>query len=410
MRILLVTHYYAPEIGAPQRRWSALVERFVAAGHEVAVLAPSPHYPTGRANWADPSLAPGAKTSGEHGESIHRLRFREYDRRVRGRGLDQVVTAADAFHTGVRRFAGRNRPDAIVATVPGLPTLVAGLLLGAALRCPVIVEMRDAWPDLVTARGQWDGDSATPGPGAWAVAVASVVTALQRRAAAIVTTTSTFAEILRERGMRRVLTIRHGTRTPVAAERARRTADDVALRVLYAGTVGRSQGLATAVRAAAECSRRGVPVKLRIVGDGAELAPLKELARTIDAPVEFRPLVAASALAMHYAWSDTVLVSLRAWEPLMWTVPSKLYDALATGRHVTGALAGEAAEIVRRTSSGHVVSPEDVGALADLWAQLHSDRSQLQIGSTGRDWVGVEADDDVLARRYLDLLRGVTSG
>src|SRR5690625_1588515 len=48
MRILLLTHYYAPEFGAPQRRWSALVRRFIASGHQVTVAAPVPHYPGGR--------------------------------------------------------------------------------------------------------------------------------------------------------------------------------------------------------------------------------------------------------------------------------------------------------------------------------------------------------------------------
>src|SRR5699024_10614896 len=48
MGLLLLTHYYAREFGAPQRRWSALIGRFIAAGHRVAVAAPVPHYAAGR--------------------------------------------------------------------------------------------------------------------------------------------------------------------------------------------------------------------------------------------------------------------------------------------------------------------------------------------------------------------------
>ena len=47
MRILLVSHHYAPENNAPQRRWSALVPRLRDLGNEVVVFAPPPHYPTG---------------------------------------------------------------------------------------------------------------------------------------------------------------------------------------------------------------------------------------------------------------------------------------------------------------------------------------------------------------------------
>ena len=413
MRILLLSHYYSPEIGAPQRRWDALVERFIAAGHQVAVLAPAPHYPGGRLTSLHPDHQPGAVARGRHGEVVHRLPFREYDTGLGGRGLDQLWAAAAAARTGLARFSGLRRPDVIIATVPGLPTLPTGLALGAALRRPVVVEMRDAWPDLLTARGQWDGDGASSAENRQGLStrvITRAVTALQRRASALVTTTETFAEVLRERGMRRVLTIRHGTQTPPAPTPERGQQHDAPLRVLYAGTVGRSQGLNSAVRAAAECTRRGVPVQLRIVGEGAELEPIQELARTLEVPVTFLPSITATELAGHYGWSDTILVPLRTWEPLRWTVPSKLYDALATGRHVTAALAGEAAEVVGRTAAGHVVPPEDPAALAELWAQLSANRSLLQVGSSALEWVATNADDDVLAGRYLDLLREVARG
>ena len=40
MKILVLTHYYEPEIGAPQRRWSAMVSRWQQAGHQVTVYCP----------------------------------------------------------------------------------------------------------------------------------------------------------------------------------------------------------------------------------------------------------------------------------------------------------------------------------------------------------------------------------
>ncbi len=48
MKILVVTHYYSPEYGAPQRRWRQLVREFRAAGHSVVVVTSPPHYPSGR--------------------------------------------------------------------------------------------------------------------------------------------------------------------------------------------------------------------------------------------------------------------------------------------------------------------------------------------------------------------------
>src|SRR6266516_4105659 len=47
MRILLVTHYFPPETGAPQARLSALAAAWAADGDAVTVLTGMPNHPTG---------------------------------------------------------------------------------------------------------------------------------------------------------------------------------------------------------------------------------------------------------------------------------------------------------------------------------------------------------------------------
>lgn len=409
MHITLVTHHYAPEVGAPQRRWGALVPRFLEAGHTVTVLAPSPHYPAGRAEDLPAELRPGATSEGAHGETVHRLRFRPHGRGLVSRTADQMVTASHAVSRGVVELGlRRNRPDVVVATVPGMPSIGAGVALGRALRAPLVVEMRDAWPDLIEPsamlgtlrrRRGWRGVVTTGAHRA--------MTRLQRDAAAIVTTTEAFADVLRERRMPDVHVIRNGAYLDEVPHLAHRAGDGDPLRVLYLGTVGRSQGLATAVRASAILQRRGRPIQLRIVGPGSDYEHLRSLAWMLGAPVEFLGAVPREEVFGHYAWADSLLVSLRAWGPFEWTVPSKLYELLATGRHVTGALSGEAAEIVRSTGGGDVVQPEDPEALADLWARLDADRSALEVDPRGRAWAFEHADYDVLADRYLAILRTV---
>jgi hypothetical protein len=46
MRVLLLTQYYPPEIGAVQNRLSHLVLRLANSGHVVTVLTALPNYPT----------------------------------------------------------------------------------------------------------------------------------------------------------------------------------------------------------------------------------------------------------------------------------------------------------------------------------------------------------------------------
>ena len=410
MRVLVLSHYWAPEIGAPQRRWRWLAEGLTARGHELAVLTPSPHYPAGRLLESSATYAPGTIHRDASGALIHRTAFRPYDAGLGGRGADQAVAAAHALRLGLRRFAGANRPDVIVGSVPGLPTLPTALALGRGLRRPVVVELRDAWPDILASAADW-GSSPGRAGSRWSRvrraalsgvrgAIPPVVTRLEREAAAIVTTTDSFARVLRGRGMGRVVTVRN-TAVPRdwALPAVPREQPDEALHVLYLGTVGRAQGLRSAVRAAALARAQGTRMVLRIVGEGADLAPTRCEAEELGAPVEILPMVPADRVAAHYAWADSVLVSLQDWPSMELTVPSKLYEVMATGRHVSVAAAGAAGRIVKASRSGDVVPPQDPAALARLWQELAADRDRLVV-TGGRPWLEAHASCSALLDRY----------
>ncbi|MGP9614008.1 glycosyltransferase family 4 protein [Brachybacterium sp. AOP42-B2-9] len=428
MRLLLLTHYYAPEFGAPQRRWSALVSRFVAAGHRVTVAAPVPHYPAGRPTCAERrSHRVGAVERGRHGEVVLRTAYLPHRADILSRTADHLIAAADALRRLRRRFARPGtRPDVIIATAPAIPTLMVGRALSALWQVPLVVEMRDAWPDLVThvgPAGSLDPEaahaarrSASRRALSWAVAlvkgrVHQQVTSWQSGARAVVTTTGRFADVLRERGVEPVRVLRNGTDlASVPRQRDHLPGDHPELRCLYLGNMGRSQGLDTVVRAAAALRREGVDVQVRMVGHGVEAPALAALAEELDAPVEVIARIPHREVAAQYAWADTVIVSLRDWEPFAWTVPSKLYEILATGRHITALLDGEAADVVREAGAGDVLPPEDVQALTALWRELSADRSRAAVRASGRDWVASHADDDLLARRYLEILHRVIEG
>lgn len=402
MRILLLTHYFEPENGAPQRRWRALIERFVEAGHAVDVVAPPPHYPTGDISAGLPAeLRAGSHTTGEHGGTVHRVTFLPHNASIASRTLDHIWVARATILAVMQLVRRRQvQPDVVIATAPGLPTLVAGRVLARRLQVPLVAEMRDAWPDLV---------SHTPGLRRGLAArakrrVHEFVTGLQRDAALVVTTTDSFADVLRERGIGAVEVIRNGTSLERYASIPPTEHDHESLRVLYMGTVGRSQGLDTVIRASAIARERGIDVRTRIVGYGADFKRLQALNLALGSPVQLMGAVEPQQVHGHYAWADTTVVSLRDWEPFRWTVPSKLYELMATGKHITAVVDGEAAGIVRQSASGDVVPPGDPDAIADLWERLASDRTLLDSRPGGRAWIAEHADYDVIAARYRSVL------
>ncbi|GAB3562108.1 glycosyltransferase family 4 protein [Spelaeicoccus albus] len=407
MKILLVTNYYEPEVGAPQRRWANLAQRFTAAGHQLCVLAPVPHYPSGTASESTLRAHPvGRLKNGNHGETIVRVPFREYSESMASLLLDQGVNSAGSVAQAARWFSGTGRrPDVVIASIPGLPTMLAGQAIARLFRIPLVAEMRDAWPDLISDGGLLRGlMRGVPGAERLEGAMMSFFTWLQRHSSLVVTTTESFAGALRSRGIAQTVAVRNGSEVPAVADHREAPRSPDEFHALYLGTVGRSQDLDTAVRAACRAADLGTPITLRIVGAGASSAELRRLANELNAPVEFSPPVEPEELSRAYAWADTHIVSLRDWPAFGMTVPSKLYEVMGTGHHVSGVLTGEAAQIVNAARAGDVVTPGDHRALGDLWAKLHADRSRLAADRHGRAWIAAHADYDALASRYLNIL------
>lgn len=185
--------------------------------------------------------------------------------------------------------------------------------------------------------------------------------------------------------------------------------DDGELRILYVGTTGRAQGLNSALDAVGQLKRRGVKVSMRIVGSGAALSFLKEESSRRDLPIEFLGRIPHAEVAAHYEWADTSLVHLRNWKPLQYTVPSKLYESLSAGRHVTVAADGEPARIVEETQVGVAVPAMDSDALADAWEHLSKHPELMNIKDQGALWLQARESQQENAEKFADFVEGCAS-
>ncbi|MFK0003898.1 glycosyltransferase family 4 protein [Paenarthrobacter sp. NPDC090522] len=391
---MLLTHSYWPEHSPPQRRWIALTREFVRAGWEVDVVAPVAHYPRGRREL--PRRLAGfafTKQTGPNGETIRRVPYlRHLGTSSLARFVDQLFSAMASVPAGM---VGK-RPDAIVATAPSLPTLATGFVISRLRRVPLIVEMRDAWPDLARDARIVQGSVKS--------LVERVVEFIQQRAELVVTVTEGFAETLRARGITNVVTVSNGLDLSSMPFLDPPALESDVFRALYLGNHGKSQRLDILIRASALL---GEAMHLTFVGHGTSRPQLVRLARELGAPVTFYPSLQGAEVIEKYREADTCIVSLRDdWKSFETTVPSKTYEVLAIGRHVTAVVRGEAERIIRESRGGDIVSanPE---AVAKLWRELASDRSRLSSGDGGRAWVRDNADYAKLASLYMNAVSSV---
>lgn len=132
-----------------------------------------------------------------------------------------------------------------------------------------------------------------------------------------------------------------------------------------------------------------------------------DLARKLEAPVTFHEPALGQEVMEHYRAADTCVVSLRDdWKSFETTVPSKTYEVLAVGRHVTGIVLGEARDIIEASKAGTVV-PSNAKTVAQMWRQLQEDRSLLLTGTSGRDWVEANVNISALSAEYGRLITRV---
>ena len=386
-----------------------MVDELIARRHSVDVVAPPPHYPSGTLMSPNPEDQAGAVYQSPKGETIYRSQFRPHTASIASRILDQATVALSSVAVALR-VARRVRPDIILATAPPLPTSFTSYVVSKVFRVPVVIDLRDVWPELTrfvtcaTPRTTWKKRALKAVADSAFLLAGKVFNATLRRADGIITTSSWHAKSLKMRLGVRTYTLANDilvdlTVAPESPKKVR----PPELHVLYTGNVGRAQGLENAIEAVRLAAAENTNVILRFIGGGAHLNLVKELAS--DLPnVEFVRPGTPEALKTHHEWADTILVHLKGWPPLEQTVPSKVFSAIGSGRHVTLAANGESVEILRHADVGDAVPAMNPQALADLWVDLARNPERLEVGSRGIEWLRALRVENDPGRAFVDFL------
>jgi len=408
MRILLVTHYFPPEIGAPQARLSELASAWADAGDEVTVLTGMPNHPTG--------VVPPA----------YRRRLRVLER-VDGYDVVRTWLYATPNEGFIKKTIGHlsfmvtsvllgawraGAADVVVVSSPTFFSIFGAWAIAKLKRAPLVIDVRDLWPAIFVELG--------------VLTNRRLIGLLERlelwaygQATEVVVVSEGFRRDLIRRGVpaEKVTTIRNGADLerfspggdPAPGRRRLGVADDEVL-ALYLGAHGISHGLDTVVNAAALLADApGVPVRFALVGEGANRSALvAQVDRLGLKNVTMHPGVPRDEVPELLAAADICLVPLRDVPLFSTFIPSKIFEYFASGKAVIGALRGEAAAILR-DGGALVVEPGDPTALAGAIAELAGDADRrAAMGAKARPYVTAHFDRRQLAAEYRAILARCT--
>ena len=402
MRIIVVTHYFPPETGAPQARLSALAADWAANGDQVTVLTGMPNHPTG----VIPPGYRGAIRRRERRDGYRVLRTWLYA--TPNEGVARKTLGHLSFMVSSVLLGGwaSGPADVVVVSSPTFFSIGAGSLLARLKRARLVVEVRDLWPAIFTELGVLTNRPLIR-------LLERLELAAYAAADTVIVVSDGFRANLLARGVpaAKVHTIRNGVRPgdfdPGApadpGRRARLGAGPGDTLVLYAGTHGIAQGLTSVADAAARLTADAI--RFAFVGEGADKQRLRQRVSKLGLQnVTLLPGVPHEQVPALLAAADICLVPLRDVPLFSSFIPSKMFEYLAAGKPVVGSVTGEAAQILREAGAW-VVPPADSEALADAIKALAADpRRRQAMGQKGRRYVERHFDRGTLARLYRKLL------
>jgi glycosyltransferase involved in cell wall biosynthesis len=404
LRIGYLVQQFLPEVGAGPARVSEMALQWRDAGARVTVITGMPNRPQGRIY----DGYRGRLFMEEHWSGIRVLRSWLFATRRHGFGGTLLNNVSFMLSSAIHALLRARPIDVLIASSPPFFPHVAGSVFHRVTGIPLVLELRDLWPDYVADMGTVKSPR-----------VLRALFALERRllrdASRVVVVTESFRRRVAAKGVPAELidVISNGVddalyypaaEPPPLAELERRNGEHV---IGYLGNIGVGQGLDAVVDAAAILEQQNARVRFVVVGDGPERAALERRVESLGLrSFAIRPPIAKAATRAFYNACDVCLVPLASFPILQETVPSKLFEVMACERPLIASVAGEAANIAEDSAGAWVAPPGDGAALAEVLSRM------LALPDSERRALGVRAGIYVrrhfarrrLAERYLEIL------
>ena len=416
MKILFFSHYYTPEGNAPATRVSALCERWVKAGHDVTVITCPPNVPNGvvydgYANKRTHEVINGVKVE----------RVKLYIAANKG-AVKRMLNFVSYFFKALFAVLRLPKPDVVIATSPQIFCGYAGVWYKRLKKVPLVIEIRDIWPESMGAVG-----AHIPRLAYWGLE--RIERAMYRVCDRLVTVGEGYRERLAAKGVanEKMSVVMNGTDLSVYRPGPK---DETLLEkfglkgkfvVSYIGTVGMACGLEVVLDAAEFFINAGRPgegtakdavdVVFVIVGDGAHRESLESEAKSRGlGNVVFTGRQPKSSMPDWVNSSDASLVHLKKTELFTTVMPSKIFESAGCKRPIIMGVDGFAKKLVLDAEAGLDMKPEDAGSLVECVQKMVADPEMCRrLGENAYEKIAKVHNRDRQADDYLGVLREITA-
>lgn len=402
MRIVVISHFFPPEIGAPSARLFEMAKHWVELGNEVHVITCFPNHPTGLI----PEEYRGMKYMYEEMDGIHVHRNYVYATPNTGfikKTLGHISFMLSSVFISMKKI---KNPDVIITSSPTFFSIFSGYWYSLRKKAPFVLEIRDLWPAAMIELGVMKKGLIT-----------NILEKLElffyRKSKSLIMVTKSFKENVVNRGIDRgkVHVITNGVNQELfyPKEKNKELINkydlDNKFVISYVGAHGISQNLGTILKVAKRLEKV-TELQFLFIGEGAEKNKLKQIAHEQEIDnVTFIDSQPKEMIPEFYNISDLSLIPLKNIELFKTFIPSKMFEIMACGVPIVASLEGEAADILNESQAAEVVKPDNPEEIMQAITRLKDDKTLFKkLKRNGPAFVEQNYSRRMLAEKYLKII------
>ncbi len=350
MKILVVSFYYEPEIGAAPSRITNLVRGLKERGAQVDVLTCLPNYPKGRI--FDGYRGRFSMKENLGGVNVYRYwTYATVSKGIVRRALAMTSFAVTMWAFGFKRKLIHSYDKVIIQSPPIMVSASALSLFKCCFGKKVVLNVSDLWPGSAVELGFMKENSLSY------KFTSRQERKIYRRADAVMGQSNGILDRVRSlEPDKRLFLYRNLSRIPSGQQAAQeKTARTGSLKIAYAGLLGVPQDVLSIVR---NVDFESVGAEFHIYGGGNQAEDIKNEIAAGKKNVFYHGVLAKEQMnKVMGSEYDVSLIALA--KSITGAVPSKIFDTLPLGIPLLFCGTGEGAEIVWENGFGLVSAPSD---------------------------------------------------
>jgi len=406
MKLLIVSQYFPPEIGAPQNRLFELAVRLQAQNVDVTVLTAMPNYP-------QMEIYDGYQGKKYHFEEINGIKvhrssiYVSQNRSITSRLRNYFSFVWSSYNIGKKKL--ESKYDIVLCESPPLFLGMSALKLSRKKKAKFIFNISDLWPESAEKMGIVTNKMFLK-MATW------LEEYLYKKSDLITCQTMGIEENVSSRFPNKATYW-----LPNGVDLAYYNPDDYDRNwrkeqgfeedqtlMFYGGIIGHAQGLEVILNAAKRVENH--KIQFILMGTGPEKENLLRLKDALSLEnVHFLDPVTKKDMPVIISSVDVAVIPLRKLDLFKGAIPSKIFEACAMKKPVLLGVDGEARDLfIDKGKAGYFFEPENDEHLAEVAIKISSDKELVKsLGNNARNYVDEHFNRNTISANLIKRLQNL---